>query len=239
MESQSQGSSESLGELFMAFARPLLAQLEQWEAAGNVPQFPSSLYHPRRGPPTRFETHYKYGILLQKYFWTSLPNKEAERCVRALWEAGILRYPVSQLLPDDLAFIRATARPSDQVVLELTRELMLPIFDLLDRYKTYQLTNEQLLERFAYFQCLWRSPVIQWEVTFPLINFDSDLQQEYPIGSRLRLAPLTKEEQDDSGMKPPFRSPGSYMSLISLFLRMFDSSSSGPSRKRRTWYLLD
>src|SRR6266851_4370190 len=120
MESQSQGSSERPDDLFVAFARPLLAQLEQWEAAGNVPQFPSTVYVPGGGPLTRFETRYKYGMLLQKYFWTSLPSREADRCVRALWDAGVLRYPVSQLLPDDRAFIWATSRPSNQVVLELT-----------------------------------------------------------------------------------------------------------------------
>jgi hypothetical protein len=158
VESQSQDSSERLEDRFVAFARPLLAQLEQWEAAGNVPEFPSAVYTPGRGTPTRFEIRYKYGMLLQKYFWTSLPNREADRCVKALWDAGVLRYPVSQLLPEDRAFIWSTSRPSDLVVLELTRELMLPIFDLLNRYQTYQVTDEQLRERFTYFQGLWRSP---------------------------------------------------------------------------------
>jgi hypothetical protein len=119
-------------------------------------------------------------------------QEEVEKCARAHWMQGILRYP--KYLQDANAGAPATFV---QLQSTLFQQLFVPLQDALDHYKTLELTREQILESYLRHRNEWMSPYSRYDVVIPLLNFTSELQDQVPFGTQLQLAPFTSQEKTE------------------------------------------
>ncbi len=78
----------------------------------------------------------------------------------------------------------------------MSNELVPPILDAVDRYKTLHPSREQLLESLHQFIDVHLAPYLIWDISIPLLSFGSDLQHEEIFGS-LRLTLFSVEEKAD------------------------------------------
>jgi hypothetical protein len=83
----------------------------------------------------------------------------------------------------------------DEIKERIIEELLVSIDDFCERYNTFRPSKKQLIEQYHRFKELWTASDIRYDVTFPLVNFESDIQQESSIGSYLQLAPFSSQEK--------------------------------------------
>jgi hypothetical protein len=74
--------------------------------------------------------------------------------------------------------------------------LLLPVLRTAKQYNTLSPTGEQILEQYRAIKSRWSSTAIRMDITFPLLNFTSDLHREWEFGKFLRLAPFSLEQKD-------------------------------------------
>jgi hypothetical protein len=153
-----------------------------------------------------FRYDYQSLLLMPRIFGFFLESEETDLCARALWEAGILHYPPGFLIQDDEG--NTIVNPSfDEMKVKIIEELLVSIEDFCERYNTFRPSKRQLIEQYHRFKELWTAPNIRYDVTFPLVNFDSDIQQESEIGSHLQLAPFSPQEKTIVWNEHTFRFP--------------------------------
>src|SRR6266567_5879528 len=202
MESQqSHTDTEELESLFVTFARSVLAQMVSWVEQGERFEYLSpKVYFTEDGPQMTTRSVYEpkkdYWMLLQRHTEAILMTGEAQHCAREHWKAGLLGLP-QNLEMSDSAGNPIVNPPFEQVREALIQDLFLPIRDICTRYHTFDPTDEQLVEQYHRYKDLWTAPTIRVDVTFPLVNFTSNLAQENKIGTHLRLALFPLEERMD------------------------------------------
>ncbi len=202
MESQqSHTDTEDLESLFVTFARSVLAQMASWVEQGERFEYLSpKVYFTEDGPQMTTRSVYEptkdYWMLLQRHKEAILMTEEAQRCAREHWKAGLLGLP-QNLEMSDSAGNPIVNPPFEQVREELIQDLFLPIRDICARYHTFDPTDEQLVEQYRRYKDMWTATTIRVDVTFPLVNFTSNLAQESQIGTHLRLASFPPEERMD------------------------------------------
>lgn len=183
-----QNDEEALEHLFVRFARTVLALMEAWINAGEVPQsFHQYVQFHEEGLHTRNEIKKDYFHLLWYHyshpFWTS---EETTHCVRKHWDEW-RQFSKERNFPDDLT--------PEQIRSLALHELVFPIFDVLERTNTFQPTQKQLLASYAHFQKTWTTTDALWVVIIPLLQFTCDFQQEEQVSPHLQLTPFTTEEK--------------------------------------------
>jgi len=190
MENQiSQDDEKTLEDLYIRFARTLLALLEEWTDAVEIPQ----RFHQRvefqevgLSLQNEFKNDYFFLVLYHRShpFWTS---EETVMYAQKHWETW--KQPAFRGYPDELT--------QDDIIHLAHRELVFPVFDVLEQTKTFQPTQEQILTSYVHFQKRWTSADALWNVTIPLLQSTGTIRQATQISPHLQLAPFTMEEKTD------------------------------------------
>jgi len=193
---KNQNDTESLEDLFVTFAHVILAQMISWVEQGeDLTYVYEKISFTEEGGYTQvLETVRDYLMLLQRHNEFILAMEAADNCARRYWESGLFRFPQNLTLPDG-AGSTLTSPTFEQVRSMVIQDLIFTINDICTRCNTLQPTDEQMIEQYQRIKELWTATTIQVDVTFPLLNFRSDLQQEYRIGTQLHLAPFPSEEK--------------------------------------------
>jgi hypothetical protein len=191
MPYQQQDETEILENLFVAFAQTLLTHVEAWTTSGEQLQLSYPFYDfgdnsYQRGTKTRYDA----GLLWHRHSRQDiLTMAEADLCAAKHWEAGVFDFLRHLQIPE------TASDTFEQIRGLIIRDLLLPVLDVLNMYDTFHPTQDQILQSYRRFMDLWISSTIPIEVTFPLVNFNSDLQQKWKIGVHLDLAPFTSAEK--------------------------------------------
>jgi hypothetical protein len=180
--------AKSLENLFLAFARAALVQMESQKRSGS-PHFRAIVL--QDGPAIIPSTKYGH-FSFNRDFLREM--EEGRRCAKSHWEEGIPRLSESDL--QMLNGWEEDGRPVSEVIEELIKgELMHPVIDTINDAKSFNPSNEQLLEKYYYYRSIWENPDIANQVIFPLTHFRSDIRQISTIGTRFQLAPFPPEER--------------------------------------------
>ncbi len=134
------------------------------------------------GYKVRYEVKHEYWDLFLNHhndpFWS---QEVVVQFVRKQWSSQA-SVPEGSLSPEEIKSL-------------LYQEFLYPLVDMLERYGTFQLTHEQLLESYPRYQGMWTANSIQWDVSIPLVQFTSDFQFPVRLSSHLQLTPFTPEEK--------------------------------------------
>lgn len=185
METQKNAeTSEALDDLFLAFSHAVLPVLNRWIMAGELwvdfylrGDFEENAYYRKMDQVPAF------GGLLQKHLSDLLELGETQRCVEKHLQAGILP---------------ASVNGTDEVKQQAALDLIVPFVEScrqLDVLPLADLTNDQILEQYYRCRAAWEDAASPFAITFPLINFSSDLSQTQQLSSHLHLAPLTPADK--------------------------------------------
>ncbi|HEU5378016.1 MAG TPA: hypothetical protein VFV38_21555 [Ktedonobacteraceae bacterium] len=177
-------TSEALDDLFVAFVHAALPLLNQWITAGELwgdsylrGDFEENAYY-------RTSDHVPaFGGLLQKHLSDLLALEETQRCVEKHMQAGVL--PVS-------------TGGTDEAVQPAVLDLLVPFVESCkqqDELPLADLTNGQILEQYYRCRTAWEDADSRFTITFPLINFSSDISQSKQLSPHLSLAPLTPADK--------------------------------------------
>ena len=206
---QNQRDAKALESLFVKFGKAIFTQL-RLEGTASIPvDLYMKISFEENGTSSllpAFRYDYWSFLLIPRIFRFFLGSEETELCARALWETGILHFPPEFLIQDDEE--NTIENPSfDEMKVEIIKELLVSIEDFCECYNTFRPSRKQLIEQYHRFKELWTAPHIRYDVTFPLVNFDSDIQQESAIDSHLQLAPFSPQEKTIMWNEHTFRFP--------------------------------
>jgi len=176
--------TESLERFFERFAQVILVQMSAWATSDGIPQSIHQVVDfTDIGYILRYEVKPEYWDLFLRYsndpFWH---QEVVEQFVRKQWSAlqtSSTEEPLS----------------SEEIKSLLYRDFLFPLVDLLEHYDTFQPTREQLQESYIRYHEMWTASLIRWDVTIPLIQFASELQEPVRFSSHLQLAPFPREEK--------------------------------------------
>lgn len=177
-------TSEALDGLFVTFVHAALPLLNQWITAGELwgdyylrGDFEEDAYY-------RTSDHIPaFGGLLQKHLSDLLELEETQRCVEKHIQARVL--PVS-------------TSGTDETIQRAVLDLLVPFVESCkqqDELPLPDLTNDQILEQYYRCRAVWEDADSHFTITFPLINFSSDISQSQQLSPRLLLAPLTPSDK--------------------------------------------
>ncbi len=178
------GINESLDGLFIAFVHAVLPRLDQWIMAGELGvdyylrgDFEGNAYY-------RKMDHTKaFGGLLQAHLSDLLAMEETQLCVEKHIQAGVL--PVS-------------TNGTDEATRQAVLHLIVPIAESCkqrDSWSLDDLTDDYILEQYHCCRTAWGDADSHFTITFPLINFSSDMPQPRHLSTHLLLAPLTPSDK--------------------------------------------
>ena len=202
--------SENLESTFVSFVKAILAQMKQWYRKGEVEEsihiiqyFDESGFRPtiKTKSASTFVWLFRYTHLEE-----CMNMEEASRCAQLHWDAGLFRYPY-MIRDDNGVPFTSKSYEFEQVKGWIILDLLFIVDDLWRIYNTFRLTDEQIIKHYQRFKQLWISPVIRYEVTFPLPYVDGDLQESYQIGPHLWLGPFTPEEKIASWNSERYQDP--------------------------------
>lgn len=178
-------TNEELGDFFVLFAHAVLFHLEQWIQAGELWEdfylrgdFQENAYY------RKMDSTKAFGRLLEEHLQDLLAMEKTQLCVEKHIQTGI--WPVS--------FAETGEETHRQVILDL----IVPIAEScnqLDSWPLTDLTDEQILEQYHRCRAAWEDANSHFTITFPLINFSSDVSQPKQLGIHLLLAPLTPPDK--------------------------------------------
>ncbi|MBA2681520.1 MAG: hypothetical protein H0U76_24360 [Ktedonobacteraceae bacterium] len=185
METQKNDETdEALDGLFVTFTHAVLPRLDQWITAGELwadyylrGDFEENAYY------RKMEQIPAFGGLLQKHLSDLLAMEETQHCVEKHIQAGVL--PVS-------------TNGTDEAMQQAVLHLIIPLAESckqLHSLSLANLTDDQMLEQYHHCRVAWEDADSHFTITFPLINFSSDMLQSWQLGTRLFLAPLTSSDK--------------------------------------------
>lgn len=177
-------TSEALDGLFVEFTHAILPLLNQWIMAGELwrdsylrSDFEENAYY-------RTPDHIPaFGGLLQKHLSDLLALEETQRCVEKHMQAGVLPVSTSE---------------NDEAMKRVVLDLLVPFVESCkqqDELPLSDLTNDQILEQYYRCRAAWEDIDSHFTITFPLINFSSDISQSQQLSSHLLFAPLTPADK--------------------------------------------
>src|SRR6266496_722539 len=205
-------TSEELEGLFVLFARSVLIHMEQWIQAGELwvtpylrCEFEGNGYH------IKMENSKSFGTLLQEHLQDLLTMEKTQLCVGKHIQAGVL--PVS------------TNENGEEIQRQVILDLMVPIVESckqLDSWSPTDFTDEQILGQYHRCRATWKDVNSHFTITFPLINFSSNVSQPKQLSTHLFLAPLTSPDKtklwnDDAelfSVSPPPMNATTFMQLM-------------------------
>lgn len=185
METQkNDGTNEALDGLFVAVVHAVLPCMDQWITAGELGadfylrgDFEENAYY-------RKMDHTKaFGGLLEEHLSDLLAMEETQHCVEKHIQAGVL--PVS-------------THGTDETTRQAMLDLIVPIAESCkqrDSWSLADLTDEYILEQYHRCRAAWEDADSHFTITFPLINFSSDMPQPRQLSTHLLLAPLTPSDK--------------------------------------------
>lgn len=185
METQkNDGINEALDGLFVLFAHAVLPRLDQWIMAGELwadyylrGDFEENAYYRKMDQTPAF------GGLLQKHLSDLHAMEETQHCVEKHIQAGVL--PVS-------------TDGTDEVTRQALLNLIIPIAESCaqrDSWSLDDLTDDYILEQYHRCRTAWEDADSHFTITFPLINFSSEMSQPQQLSTHLLLAPLTPSDK--------------------------------------------
>jgi hypothetical protein len=181
---QTDGTNEELDGLFIAMVHAVLPRLAQWIMAEGLwvdyylrGDFEGNAY-------SRKMDHTKaFGGLLQAHLSDLLAMEETQLCIEKHRQAGVL--PVS-------------THGTDEATREAVLDLIVPIAESCkqrDSWFPADLTDDSILEHYHCSRTAWGDADAHFSITFPLINFSSDMLQPQRLSTHLLLAPLTSSDK--------------------------------------------
>lgn len=203
-EIQNQDQGEGIERFFISFVRMVLAHMEVLIASGEQILFTYLRYEFNdNGCERGYVTTAEYGLFLVRQLPAILGMEKAMCCAEKAWETGFLDSLHSTILTDNAGNVI----PSPAFITlqeQIIREILVFIADLCKQYDTLSPTDKQIIEHFYHFQQLRLAPTTHIDLTFPLVNINSDLQQDVKIGSHIHIAPFTPAEKTAVWNEDPF-----------------------------------
>lgn len=187
METQKDDTTNTeLDDFFIIFAHAAWWHLEKWIEAGELSVMPylRSIFYEQGGYQVQFDHLKEFGQLLESHLPDLLSMAKAQLCVKKHLEAGI--WPISKNETDEEIYRQAILA------------LIIPLAESCQPFKPWPFvppTDEQILEVYHRSRAGWGDAASRFTITFPLLNFSSDLEQPEPLGQHLSLAPLPSADK--------------------------------------------
>jgi len=220
-------TSEELGDFFVIFAHAALFHLERWIEAGELGgmsylrcNFEGLGFH------IEIDSFKAFGKLLEEHLQDLLAMEKTQLCVEKHLQTGA--WPVS------------AHEIGEEMYRQVILDLIVPLAESCQQLNSWpltDLTDEQILEQYHRWRAAWEDADSHFTVTFPLINFSSNMVQPQQLGSHLLLAPLTPPDKttlwnDDAklfSLSPPPTDATTFMQLTWKLAGTFSTSKKDTS----------
>jgi len=187
METQKDNTdSTELDDFFIILAHATWWHLEKWieaEELSVMPYLRSNFYEPG-GHQVQFDSLKEFGQLLEGHLQDLLSMAKAQLCVKKHLEAGM--WPISKNETDEEIYRQGMVA------------LIIPLAESCQPLQPWPFvppTDEQILEVYHRSKAGWGDADSHFTITFPLLNFSSDLEQPGLLGQHLSLAPLPSADK--------------------------------------------
>lgn len=183
METQKNDATNTgLDGFFLLFAHAVLFHLEQWIKAEELwgtsylrCNFEGLGFH------FQFDSLAGFGQLLESHLPDLLAMEKTQLCVDKHLQAGF--------------WTSSEYGTGEERHRQVILALIVSLAESCQKYDTWPLTDEQILEQYHRCSASWGDALSHFAITFPLLNFSSDLEQSKQLGRYLSLAPLTPADK--------------------------------------------
>jgi hypothetical protein len=187
METQKNDTANAeLDDFFIIFAHTTWWHLEKWIEAGELSVMPylRANFDEQGGHQVQFDHLKDFGPLLKDHLQDLLSMAKAQLCVQKHLEAGM--WPISKNGTDE------------DIHQQGMLALIIPLAESCQPLQPWPFippTDEQILEVYHRSRAGWGDADSHFTITFPLLNFSSDLEQPELLGRHLSLAPLSSTDK--------------------------------------------
>lgn len=183
---EDQTSQRSLEDYFVDFTREILERMSARESTHGIRLYPKTrIVFNDNGWSEEFIIKKQYSELLLSVDASFRAQISSGPCVREHLTQGVIKMPqmsdsVGNPIPNPTI---------EQAGWFLVNTMVQPIIEIVEKYGTLNPTREQILETYSRHRSGWTSTTVEWNVTIPLMNFQSDLP-DISFGT-IKLTPIS------------------------------------------------